>query len=72
MSFTIRKAVNKDFAEIYELICELVDSPVSGISFSALRKIYQANLHSEIKGQYRKLWDLSVSRLICDCLRLES
>jgi len=52
MSFTIRKAVNKDFAEIYELICELVDSPVGGISFSALEKIYQANLHSEIKRQY--------------------
>lgn len=52
MSCIIRKAVSEDFADVYDLICELVGSPVGGISLNALEKIYQTNLLSDIKGQY--------------------
>ena len=52
MSLTIRKAASEDFDEVYKLICELVGSPVGAISYSSLKEIYQANLLSDIKGQY--------------------
>jgi len=52
MSCIIRKAVSEDFIAVYGLICELVGSPVDGLSSISLVKIYQANLLSDIKGQY--------------------
>ena len=52
MSLTIRKAASEDFDEVYKLICELVGTPVGAISYSSLKEIYQANLLSDIKGQY--------------------
>jgi PhnO protein len=52
MSLSIRKAASEDFDEVYKLICELVGTPVGAISYSSLKEIYQANLLSDIKGQY--------------------
>jgi len=50
MDLTIRKAARDDFADVYELICELCGSPVGGMSFGALERIYQANLLNDSKG----------------------
>lgn len=41
-----------NFIAVYDLICELVGSPVGEMSSNVLEKIFQANILSEIKGQY--------------------
>jgi len=49
MNFKIRKAVSEDFEEVYNLICELVGSPVGSISYTTLEEIYKTNLLSDNK-----------------------
>lgn len=52
MDYIVRKAISKDFNDVYELICELLDVPVGYISMNALEKVYLSNLQSVIKEQY--------------------